>query len=92
MFTPFELSILLHYHVSPAPHPSRDCLIWDETLTKLKKLGLVRYADDIAVVGTDEPMLTHKGHFYVSEGLCKVPLPEQHWVIPPANAEAVKRG
>lgn len=88
MFTPFELSILLHYHVSSEPHPERDCRIWHETLAKLKRLDLVRYADDLAVTDTDEPALTERGDFYV-RALCRLPIPERMWVIP-ENTEAVR--
>lgn len=76
--SPLEIEILLHYHVSPGD--------WREGDFSAPKCNQVfqRFLDNGLLMKSDKRayQITKKGEFYVTEGLCKVPLPKQVFVIP----------
>lgn len=78
--TPYEIDVLLHYHTRSTDHPDyvRNPPVWRPTIQRFVEDGLL---SDIPI---DDQCyrITDKGRFYVEEGLCKVPLPEQAWRIP----------
>jgi hypothetical protein len=74
--TPFEIEILLHYHTCCGDFARSHAPIFKETVQRLVDMGLMHYeAADGRLI-----QMTDMGHFYVTEGLCKVPLPT--FVIP----------
>ena len=84
MFTPSHLDVLLHYHVSPTPHPRAHAPAVKEHTEDLHRLGLLEPAK-FSYGGKWTTSL--KGNAYVAS-LCAAPLPEAQlaWVIP-AQAE-----
>lgn len=81
--SPAQIKILLHYHVSPEEYnyPNGAEFIRDE-INEFIACGLMAEATE----GSDRDYtLTKKGHFYVTDGLCAVPLPEMAYTIPTEN-------
>ena len=83
MFTPSHIELLLHYHVSPSPHPRWNAPAVYEHTADLHRLGLIEPMDHGSYGG--KWGTTFKGAAYVA-ALCSVHLPEQAWIIP-AQAE-----
>ncbi len=81
--TPYELEILLHYHACHSSFPRSDALIFQQTVGDLVRSGLMNSLNPT----WDRFELTEMGHFYVVEGLCKVPLPVAKWEIPAREKE-----
>jgi len=81
--SPAQIKILLHYHVSPDEYNSQsgNKFIKGE-INKFIDCGLMAETTD----GYERDYtLTEKGHFYVTDGLCAVPLPVQIFKIPVEN-------
>lgn len=85
---PYEIGILLHYYTSPSAHPHEGAGtdLFNETISaflseKLLTPNPVSPPPDLAYPQSAYKM-THRGQFYCSEGLCKVPLPTQEWRFP----------
>lgn len=80
--TPFEIDIVMHYVLTTGDHKviENPPPIWSETRSRLFALGLLEQDD-----GENEQnyRATPKAAVYVREGLCKVPMPVQAWVMPP---------
>ncbi len=80
--TPYELNILLHYHCYKTEfHRYADNTFYRNTISQLVADGLI---ERLPVPFHDGAtlQLTEKGTFYVTEGLCKVPMPEPRFTIP----------
>lgn len=77
--TPFEIGVLLHYFVGVGD--CQACIdnvpIWRETCLQMQADDLIESGSERARKREATYALTPKGEFYVSEGLCKVPLPVQ---------------
>lgn len=75
--TPLEISILLHYHVSPVDYRNGDfsAPAVRNAIDEFRRDGFLAEAVETYYHITD------KGRFYV-EALCSVPLPVATWVIP----------
>lgn len=76
--TIYELRILMHYHCCVDEPREKQAPIWQDTVVRLFKLGLL--VNDLS----DEMRsfrLSDKGTAYV-EALQRLPLPVQRWEIP----------
>lgn len=86
--SPYQINILLHYYTSPQAHPSEQTgnALWHDTIQAFMEEKLMEPNPLASPPDLDyEPSIyrmTHRGQFYVSDGLCKVPLPEREWRIP----------
>ena len=76
--TPFEIDILMWYHVRTVDH---ECVnnpppIWKETVDKFLEEGLLLFGSK-----EDSTMyvIAPRGEAYC-RSLCRVPLPQQQWV------------
>lgn len=80
--TPFELSILIHYHVSPTDFRDGDfqAPALREVIDNFAKSGFLRLSmnDETA---SSIYRATEKTNVFV-EALCAVPEPVQQWIIP----------
>ncbi len=78
--SPYEIDVLLWYHCRCVDHPDRLRVppVWNPTIEKFFRDGLITHSENKELAYE----LTEKGHFYVTEGLCKVPLPVSEWHIP----------
>lgn len=76
MFTPLQINMLIHYHISPDQYELvKDNGVRNCQANQLVECGLLKKTSD----GFD---ITQRGSFYVTEGLCKVPLPVSKFHIP----------
>ncbi len=73
-FCPSDIEVLLHYHVSPDPHPRIEAPAVADGIRRLKQLGLLedRRRDNVYTT-------TDKGRVHI-EQLCTMPLPVFKWV------------
>lgn len=74
MLTPSDLSILIHYYVSPEKHPSWDAPAVKETIQS--------FLDDSVLVlphPDGVPVVSEKGEAWLQE-ILSVPQPRQAWV------------
>jgi hypothetical protein len=80
--TPIALEIIIHYHYSPEQYRSGDfsAPAVREAIGYFEECGLLE--EDYKEGGGYS--ITEKGRFYVEEGLCQVPFPEEvsGFVIP----------
>ena len=82
--TPYEISILLHYHTRRGDPEDISTPIGPMTTDYFVTFGLLeRRVGD----ARQRFKITEKGNFYVTDGLGKVPLPEHVWRIPPIEAD-----
>jgi hypothetical protein len=70
--TPNEIEILIHYHVSPAPHPRIDALAVNEATRRMVDNGLIEQREDEGYHTTD------RGRAHISQ-LCTLPWPVAVW-------------
>ena len=81
MMTPYEIGIMLHYHCSPDDYHDMTAPIFRGTMDRFIADGLIEPATPASPYNVTYK-ITAKGRYYVSEGLCKVPLPVNTWRIP----------
>ncbi len=82
--TPLEIEILIHCHVTPAPHPRADALAVREALESFMLNGIIERIDE-PILGK---VIAYKPPYYKTRGrgralvtlLCNTPLPSQAWV------------
>ena len=77
--TPSDIEILIHYHVSPEPHPRLSASAVTESVNRFLEQGLIKLSSRTITIG--EPALyttTSKGAAHISQ-LCKLPLPIAVW-------------
>lgn len=83
--TPYEIGILLHYFCRAADPTEEQFSMrapaWRPTIDSLVEAGLIEFNAN-AVWSSATYKLTAKGEFYVTEGICNVPLPVADWKIP----------
>lgn len=86
--SPYEIQVLLWYHWSPRDHEdmTSNPPIWKPTIEMFRDQGLLEFCKS----GQRCYDLTERGTFYVTEGLCKVPLPVSKWRIPNESDDASK--
>jgi hypothetical protein len=79
--SPYDIEILLHYHsrTDDWSGPSAGNALHRETMRRFVQDGLLSRCEEPAASRDYEP--TERLHAYV-EGLCRVPLPVQRWVVP----------
>jgi hypothetical protein len=79
--TPFVIGVLLHYYTRCGDCPA--CVdnvpIWPETRDWLIAADLLVPGGKVREATYE---LTPRGHAYVRDGICAVPLPDPDWVIP----------
>lgn len=88
--SPYEIELLLWYHCRPMDHEDmgRNPPVWQPTIQRFKQLELLE--DDPR--GNQAYRLTERGHFYVTDGLCKVELPVHEWRIPAPESQPCPQG
>lgn len=72
-FTPNEIEVLLHYHVSPEPHPRIGYGAVTEAVHRFARNGI------LSKVEGDRYTLTDRGKAWLQE-ILSVPYPRQAWV------------
>lgn len=80
--TPLAIDILLHYHTRPGEYGERDNN--SQAPAVQSEITRMLYNELLTFHDTDHGasmVITDKGNAYV-RGLCNMPFPEQHWVIP----------
>jgi hypothetical protein len=79
--SPYEIELLLWYRARSLDHPdmSKNPPVWKPTIKSFFELGLM----ESDPTSNRCYSLTERGHFYVTDGLCNVPLPVNQWRIPP---------
>lgn len=78
--TPFMLTTLLHYYVSPEPPEweRRELPIWPETLQEMLFEGLLKERPE-QTAEASRYVLTARGRAFC-DSLQRVPLPQERWV------------
>lgn len=77
-FSPFELSIVLHYYCRCDEHESRHAPIFDSCVDRLVKLDLLaRAANEFPSIKA-----TERGKAFVELGLMRTLIPVQVWTMP----------
>ncbi len=72
--TPFEITVIIHHHVSPTPFPTPS-IAYNHAVLKLVKAGIL--------IGDYKNCQANQGATQVYiDAICSVPLPIQKWVIP----------
>lgn len=71
--TPFEIDLLLHFHVTVADYPNRNCGIYDSTVSIFLLNGLIEKQDNGYFTTTS------RGNAHVQQ-LCSLPWPISQWV------------
>lgn len=74
--TPNEIEVLIHYHVSPEPHPRVDSGAVQYALDMFVENGIITYNGQRGYYET-----TDRGKALV-EALCNTPFPVERWVDP----------
>lgn len=74
IYSPFNIEILLHYHVSPEPHPRIELESVRHFTDELVKLGVIVHKQS-----PNSYITTDLGRSWV-EALCNVELPRQAYV------------
>lgn len=83
--TPVQIEVLLHYYVSPNPHPRKCTSAVDDATSWLKNNGLIELGHESGVYKT-----TSRGDALVSM-LCSTPFPACAWIDPRTKEEVVLR-
>ena len=80
--TPFEISILLHYHTRPGDFRDGDfgSPLCTPTMEEFVSLGLLAHCK-----GGDQCYTSTEATSVYVAALCSVPAPVQRWVIPVAT-------
>lgn len=78
--TPYEFSILLHYHVRCDEYDDLGAPAFPDTFQWLIECGLLAKRHVVSAHGSSYET-TDKGRFWLDAAL-NTPLPEQRWVIP----------
>ena len=78
--TPNDIEILIHYHVSPEPHPRITAPAVESATLMLEENGLIQRIDGIY-------RTTERGRAHV-EQLCNLDFPRAAWVG--ANGEVLR--
>jgi hypothetical protein len=76
MFTPYELSIIIHYCVKCDDWEKMSVPIWRETITRLIELDMIEGSEKFGVIY----QATDKAKAYLDK-LCNTPLPVKKWVF-----------
>lgn len=92
MMCPYAIEILLWYYSRCSDHPDivRNPPVWRQTIEPFLERDLLTTDRYRAVSFRDVQIyhITERGQFYVTEGLCKVPLPVPRWEIPATGAKS----
>jgi len=90
--TPFELDILLHYYVSPAPHRVEydNPPIWADTRSWFLREGLLEPADKLDKEKHGGSYCATERAKVLIEHICSLPLPVWRMPSAPQNGEASK--
>lgn len=75
MSTPNDIEVLLHYYVSPDPHPRAHAPAVQETTKQFLKQGVIQLCAD----GLGGYSVTPRGEAWV-KALCAVPAPRRGWI------------
>ena len=88
--TPFEIEILLHYHVSTAPHRVEHDIvpIWPVTREWFFAEGLL---EQFASMNGGSYRTTERGKAWI-DYVCNLPLPEKSWKMPKDPSDAGEKG
>jgi hypothetical protein len=78
-FTPYELSILLHYYTRPDDWHCMDAPIWRVTVDRLISLGLLERTNFIEDRNKSRSYKPTEKLFAHLEYLMSLPLPVQKW-------------
>ena len=81
MWTPYEIDVILHHHVTSDPHPVNHTLHYAGTIKKFLDIGLFE-RDENGVVRT-----TEMAHALIDMWLA-TPLPISKWVDPRFEEQA----
>jgi len=74
--TPFEIQILIHYHITDDPFPNLDTPSGNDAVSKFISAGILYRSQDGNVHRVSGAM-----DLYI-QAICDVQLPKQIWIMP----------